>query len=109
MNNVNFSFNSFKLNQASIKELNFLIDYLIKNPEKKITIEGHTDNVGNEEDNLILSKKRAESVYNFLLNNGIKKNQLISFEGFGESKPIISNSSEKGREENRRTSFRLVQ
>ena len=109
LNNVNFSFNSFKLNQASIKELNFLIDYLIKNPEKKITIEGHTDNVGNEEDNLILSKKRAESVYNFLLNNGIKSNQLISFEGFGESKPIISNSSEKGREENRRTSFRLVQ
>ena len=62
LNNVNFSFNSFKLNQASIIELNFLIDYLIKNPEKKITIEGHTDNVGNEEDNLILSKKSGISI-----------------------------------------------
>ena len=107
LKNVHFAHNSFQLNENSFAELNTLITYLKKNPKIRIEIEGHTDNVGEEKENQILSENRAIAVYNYLTKNKIAENRL-SYKGFGESKPLLSNETENGRRINRRTSFIIV-
>ena len=79
-----------------------LISYLRKNPKIQIEIQGHTDDVGSEIDNLILSKKRARAVYDYIMPRVDNKLRHI---GYGESRPLSSNNSDNGRELNRRTSF----
>ena len=108
LKNVHFSHNSFELNESSYTELNKLIDYLQKNPQIKITVEGHTDNVGERKENIILSENRAKSVYDYLVQKTIKTNRLL-YEGFGENKPIADNETASGRARNRRTSFKIIQ
>ena len=105
---VQFTHNSFYLDETSFPELNKLLIYLNKNPQIKISIEGHTDNVGEERKNQILSENRAIAVYNYLVQNKINKNRL-SYNGFGETKPLLSNETENGRMLNRRTSFKIIQ
>ena len=73
----------------------------------KIQINGHTDNVGSDENNLILSSNRAKAVQDFLIKNGILASRL-SYKGFGETKPIDSNETEWGRQNNRRTEFVML-
>ena len=73
-----------------------------KNPNLQIEIQGHTDDVGSDFDNLILSEKRAKAVYDYII---IKLENKLSYTGYGESKPLAPNESENGRELNRRTSF----
>ena len=109
LNNVHFSNNSFSLSDNSFIELNKLIVYLLKNPSIKISIEGHTDNIGDLNKNMILSNNRAKTVYNYLLENGVDKKQLLSYEGFGELSPISNNDNIVGRKLNRRTSFRIIE
>ena len=104
--NVLFSTNSFKLISDSLYELDLLADYIIKY-NINILIEGHTDSIGNSKSNLILSKNRAQTVYNYLISKSVKSDQ-ISFRGFGDKMPISSNNTELGRSLNRRTSFRVV-
>ena len=106
--NVQFIHNSFYLDETSFSELNKLLIYLNKNPQIKISIEGHTDNVGEEKKNQILSENRAIAVYNYLIQNKINKNRL-SYKGFGETKPLLSNETKNGRMINRRTSFKIIQ
>jgi outer membrane protein OmpA-like peptidoglycan-associated protein len=77
------------------------------NPTMKIGVNGHTDDVGTESDNQRLSQDRAISVKNFLLSNGIEAGRITS-RGFGESKPIDSNSTEQGRANNRRTEIEIL-
>ena len=108
LRNVQFSHNSFTLNENSFIELNSLITYLKKNTQIKIQIEGHTDNVGEEKENQILSENRAIAVYNYLTQNNITENRL-RYKGFGEQKPLVPNETEKGRKVNRRTSFKIIQ
>ena len=72
--------------------------------ELNIQINGHTDNVGNEADNLLLSEKRAKAVYGYLIEKGIDSVRL-RYKGFGETKPVADNESEAGRKVNRRTEF----
>ena len=79
-----------------------MIAYLVKNPNLQIEIQGHTDDVGSDIDNLFLSEKRAKAVYDYII---IKLENKLSYTGYGESKPLAPNESEKGRELNRRTSF----
>ncbi len=105
---VQFTHNSFYLDETSFPELNKLLIYLNKNPQIKISIEGHTDNVGEERKNQILSENRAIAVYNYLVQNKINKNRL-SYNGFGETKPLLSNETENGKMLNRRTSFKIIQ
>ena len=76
-------------------------------PDLVVGIEGHTDNVGNKIENLYLSKERAKSVYDYLIQSGVQK-QRLSYEGFGEEIPIVSNDSEEGRALNRRTEFKVL-
>ena len=74
------------------------------NTNSKIKIIGHTDNVGNDNDNLTLSQNRANAVVNALIKLGINPSRLTS-EGKGESMPIADNTSEEGKSQNRRTEF----
>ena len=75
---------------------------------RKIRIEGHTDNVGDEEYNQTLSEKRAGAVERFLLEEGVPPERLDSF-GFGEVRPVADNKSDAGRDFNRRVEFVIVQ
>ena len=75
---------------------------------KKVRIEGHTDSVGDDAMNLKLSQARADSVRAALLRLGIDPGRMESV-GFGETKPIASNSTANGRQENRRTEFNIVE
>jgi len=102
LNNVFFASNSSKIDSSSFKQLNDLILYLLKNPDISLEIQGHTDNIGSNNDNLILSTQRAEVVYNYIRD---KVSNRLEFKGYGELVPLFSNTSEENRLLNRRTSF----
>ncbi len=96
----------FASNQSSLLpqgrvRLNQLADVLLVNPDRNLTIEGHTDSQGSESYNLDLSQKRAETVRNFLMKKGYKPN-LIATNGLGQDYPIADNASAEGRANNRR-------
>ena len=107
LDNIYFATNSFELNNTSSEILFAFSDYLKLNNSLRLAIHGHTDNIGSASANLLLSKNRAKAVFSFLLDNGIKKDRL-DFQGFGKQKPIITNETEKGRAQNRRTEFVIL-
>ena len=96
------------LKAASLPALQQLAEVLRKNPGMKVEIGGHTDNVGDEASNRTLSENRAQSVYNSLVSNGVLTTQ-ISWKGYGESKPLAVNTTEAGRQKNRRVECRVVE
>lgn len=108
LRNIFFTTGSAELLPASTQELHKLYQLLADNPGMKIRIDGHTDDVGQAEDNLILSENRAKAVYDFLIEQGITADRL-SYKGFGESQPIDSNETAKGRQNNRRTAFLVIE
>ena len=97
LKNVIFASNSYALEQSSFAELDKLIAYLKKNPKLQIEIQGHTDDIGNEIDNQILSQQRAKVVFEYLI---AELENKLTYKGFGESQPL---GLDKKR--NRRTSF----
>ena len=101
-----FDVNSYQL-PKEVKELNILTDFMVSRPEIKILIEGHTDNVGSLEANQILSEKRAEAVKQYLIKRGISPDRIQTV-GYGELKPLASNSTTFGRQLNRRTEIVIV-
>ena len=107
LHNIYFAFNSADILSSSQKVLDEFIVFLNDHPTMTISIEGHTDNVGSDEFNLILSENRAKAVYNYLVNNGIDANRL-QYKGFGETSPIATNETEEGRAMNRRTEFVIL-
>lgn len=104
LNDIYFETNSSILTHSTITVIDEFIEFLNDNENIKVAIHGHTDNVGNNQSNLELSKNRAKAVYEYLVQKNIDINRL-NYEGFGENKPIVSNSTEKGRARNRRTEF----
>ncbi|RZL13426.1 MAG: OmpA family protein, partial [Pedobacter sp.] len=68
---------------------------------------GHTDNVGNDQLNQTLSQNRAKAVYNYLVNGKVERSRLI-FKGYGKTQPIADNTTDEGRQLNRRTEFKIV-
>lgn len=80
---------------------------LIKKPEWKLQIAGHTDNVGAAQSNLTLSKKRAEAVKNYLSSKGIDENRFNVLY-FGQTQPIADNSTKEGRQKNRRVEMKII-
>ncbi|HYK75988.1 MAG TPA: OmpA family protein [Daejeonella sp.] len=107
LNNIFFDTNKYNLLSESKVELQQLIVFLNQNPKTVIEIGGHTDNVGDDKSNLLLSENRAKTVYNFLINNKINPSRL-SYKGYGESRPVADNTSEEGRRTNRRTEFKII-
>jgi OOP family OmpA-OmpF porin len=107
LKNVNFEFNSYVLLPDADTILKTLLTYLRDNPEIRILISGHTDDLGSDEYNLELSINRAKSVYNWLINNGIDSDRL-KFNGFGKSRPLFKDTDEKFRALNRRVEVKLL-
>jgi len=96
----------FDTNKAVIKrgyasKIDKVVDVLKKNPDIKIEVQGHTDNIASEEYNQTLSEKRADAVRDYILHKGIAANR-VSKKGFGLTKPIASNNTKEGRAKNRR-------
>lgn len=108
LKNIFFETNQFELLPTSFVELENLYQLLSENNNLKVEISGHTDNVGSQTSNQILSEKRAQSVVNYLLSKGISKERLI-YKGYGETAPIASNETAEGRALNRRTSVKIIQ
>jgi len=104
--NILFNSGSYTLTISSYKYLNKISQILLKDTSIKVSIEGHTDSIGVDEENMILSKNRARTVYNYLLSKGIWTNRL-RFDGFGETMPKEPNESAKGRKENRRVEVKI--
>jgi OOP family OmpA-OmpF porin len=81
--------------------------FLKNNKTINVTITGHTDNVGDSSENLILSQKRAEEIKKYLISQKVSSSQ-IETEGKGSSKPITNNDSSQGREQNRRVEVKII-
>lgn len=104
LHDIKYPTDSYTLDEESVIMLGEFALYLKENPRMKVAIHGHTDNIGSPDNNLALSKERAKAVYDVLVKNGIAASRL-SFQGFGETQPLIPNSSPEGRAQNRRTEF----
>jgi OmpA-OmpF porin, OOP family len=104
--NVYFATGSTKLLSQSFKALNDLVKVLKDNTSLKLKIDGHTDNVGNDDFNKKLSDGRAASVKKYLVSKGIDETRLES-EGFGETAPVADNKTTAGRSKNRRVEMKV--
>ncbi len=102
LNNIYFAKNEADILPSSINALAQLHRFLKANPKTGIEIEGHTDNTGTPTFNLKLSQARAKSVHDELIKMGISSSQL-QFKGYGETRPVAENTTDKGRAMNRRT------
>jgi outer membrane protein OmpA-like peptidoglycan-associated protein/Tfp pilus assembly protein PilF len=107
LKNVFFETGSAALRPESRAELGRLQRLLEDNPELKIQINGHTDSIGSEADNLRLSEARAKAVYDDLVERGIAAERL-RYAGFGPHRPIAANDTPEGRQQNRRTEFQVL-
>ena len=107
LKNIFFDFASAKLLDESKAELQQLARFLRDNPDVKIRITGHTDNVGTQAYNLDLSQNRARAVANYLLSEGIAMGR-VSYKGMASSEPVVGNDTEEGRAQNRRTELLIV-
>ena len=107
LKNIFFDSNESTLKEESITELDNLIALLIENKSLKILIKGYTDNVGQPQNNLTLSNKRAKAVVDYLIEKGIEKNRL-TYKGFGETQSMADNNTEEGRAQNRRTELEII-
>jgi len=103
-----FAVNSATLLPGAYDEVQRVANVLRQYPETNIRIAGHTDSTGSEVSNQKLSERRAESVRNALIGMGVNPSRLTTV-GYGESKPIASNSTESGRQLNRRVEIRIIQ
>ena len=72
-----------------------------------VEIQGHTDNVGKEDDNLKLSQERADEVKKYLISKGIEESRVTA-KGYGATMPIADNATEPGKSKNRRTSLKVI-
>jgi OmpA-OmpF porin, OOP family len=98
---INFETGKSDIKSESQPIVDQIVEMLKQNPDLKVSVEGHTDNVGSDKSNQTLSENRAKSVMNALISGGIEKSRLSS-KGWGATKPIEDNTTEDGRFKNRR-------
>jgi outer membrane protein OmpA-like peptidoglycan-associated protein len=101
---IRFDTGKSTLKPESMGVINEIYDLMVKYPELKFSVEGHTDNVGDDPSNMTLSADRAESVMNTLIDMGIAGDRLSS-RGLGETMPMDDNNYPEGRANNRRVEF----
>ena len=99
--NIYFETASDKIKAESYESLNKVAEILVAHPAANLSIEGHTDSQGDETKNMTLSQKRAQSVLNYLAGKGVDVGHLSAV-GYGETKPVVDNSTKEGRALNRR-------
>ncbi|MFC3197445.1 OmpA family protein [Parapedobacter deserti] len=108
LKNIFFETNRYELLPESKSDLDHLIEFLNLNRSVRVEIGGHTDNTGSEAHNQVLSENRAKAVHDYLLHAGITAARLC-YKGFGQSQPVASNETERGRQLNRRTDFKIIE
>ena len=104
VNGIRFDVNKATLKPESMGPINKIYKLMVKNPDLKFSVEGHTDSDGDAASNLKLSKARGKTVMDKLISMGISPDRL-KYNGFGESKPIDNNSTPEGKANNRRVEF----
>ncbi len=107
LNNVFFETAKATLQTESFPELNRVVELMNKQKAMIVEIDGHTDSDGTDEANQKLSQDRAESVRTYLLSKGIPENRVVA-KGFGESRPVASNDTPEGKQQNRRVEFVIL-
>jgi OOP family OmpA-OmpF porin len=105
-NKINFEYDKAEIKTDSYTLLEKLIEVSKGCPDAKIMIEGHTDSDGSKGYNQRLSEKRAKAVKTYLIGKGVAKSRLDSI-GYGETKPVADNSTDAGKERNRRIEFNI--
>lgn len=105
LNNLFFETAKYAIQPESFPELNGLADWLQEN-DLTIQVHGHTDTVGEDADNLVLSENRAKAVRTYLLERGITPERIVAA-GFGEQHPVADNLTPEGRAQNRRVEIRI--
>ena len=108
LNNIFFETGKAELKSESFSELNRVIKFLQDNPNVKIELSGHTDNVGDKGFNKSLSQKRADAVLAYLTQNGIDASRLVAA-GYGMEKPVADNATDEGKALNRRVEFTILE
>jgi outer membrane protein OmpA-like peptidoglycan-associated protein len=91
---------------AGKKELDVVADFLNKNPNVKVSIEGHTDNSGSDKVNQPLSEKRAEAAKAYLVSKGIAADRMVT-SGYGSTQPVADNKTAAGKQKNRRVEIKI--
>lgn len=104
--NIFFDSGKFDLKEESDGALNFMLKFMMDNPDILVEINAYTDNIGSDKYNMNLSENRAGSVVNYLVSHGIETPRLFPI-GHGKNDPVASNDTEDGRAQNRRVEFRL--
>jgi OmpA-OmpF porin, OOP family len=108
LKDIFFESNSADLLPRSSIELDKLVQILRENPKMEIEIIGHTDNIGDVNHNLTLSRRRSTQVMEYIIRNGGIEPNRLQANGFGSSQPIVSNETEESRQMNRRVEFRIL-
>lgn len=106
LKNIFFENGKYYLLPESYQELNKLAQYLIRNPQMQIQINGHSDNSGSKNKNQRLSELRAREVFEYLIKKGVQNKMY--FKGYGSSQPVASNDTDEGMQKNRRVEFEIV-
>jgi len=106
--NITFELNSADLKEEAYPVLDQLVKFLKQNPDIKVEISAHTDDLGSEQYNLKLSLRRANSVVEYLKEHGISPDRMIAI-GYGESRPLVPNDSDEHRAMNRRVEFKILE
>ena len=108
LRNIFFDFDKATIRPESANELERLIKLLNDNPTLKIELGSHTDSKGSDDYNWKLSESRSKSVVDYLIGKGISTARLVA-KGYGETKPIDTNDTDDGRQNNRRTEFKILE
>jgi outer membrane protein OmpA-like peptidoglycan-associated protein len=108
LRNIFFDFDKATIRPESANELDRLIKLLNDNPTLKIELGSHTDSKGSDDYNLKLSDSRSKSVVEYLITKGISASRLVA-KGYGETKPMDTNDTDAGRQNNRRTEFKILE
>ncbi len=104
---INFEEDSARLTLKSLETIHKIAEILKENSTYAIEISGHTDNVGDPEYNLELSKQRALSVKDTLVDQGVDAKKMIA-NGYGDQRPLVDNNSDEDRKKNRRVEFKII-
>lgn len=105
--NINFDSGKWDLRNEDVPEMESLFQTMKDNPRMTIELGGHTDAIGSDASNQILSEKRANTCYRFLIDKGIEK-ERVKAKGYGESRPIATNKTKEGRFLNRRMEVSVI-
>ncbi len=105
---INFKTGSSEINSSSNETLKEIYNLLVQAEDSKLELEGHTDNKGAEQANLVLSESRATAVKQYLIKKGINSSRFQSVSGKGQSEPLESNDTEEGRAKNRRVVIKIL-